>query len=163
GGRLVVAVAGNEARGAAMNALQRILHMAREDVFGGPLAVERDLRRHRTFGARAAQAGHDRLQRMMHGIDDGGRLVAAMHHAVGALLVIAGAVAVPIGLLHQLAEALGIAFAEQVAGALPAEHVARRVAPGRAAIGLVAGEEVEEERRLGEAPLLALAALEDLA
>src|SRR3546814_9317300 len=33
-----------------------------------------------------------------------GRLVAAMHHAVGALLVVAGAVAVPVRLFHEFLE-----------------------------------------------------------
>ena len=88
----------------------------------------------------------------------GGRLVAAVHHAVGALLVVAGAVGVPVGFFHQLLEGLGVAFAEQVAGPLPAEHGARRVAPRRAVIGLVAGEEIEEQARLAERPGLAAAA-----
>ena len=35
-----------------------------------------------------------------------------------------------------------IAFAEQIAGALPAEHRAQRIAPGRAVIALIAGEKV---------------------
>src|SRR5712671_6488962 len=100
---------------------------------------------------------------MVHGIDHRRRLVAAMHHAIGALLVIAGAVAIPIGVVHEFAEALGVALAEEIAGALPAEHVARRIAPWRAAVVLVAGEEIEEQRRLGEAPALADAEREDLA
>jgi hypothetical protein len=47
---------------------------------------------------------------------------------------------------------------------LPAEHRARRVAPRRAFVGLVAREEVEEQARLAERPVLAVvAALEDFA
>jgi hypothetical protein len=45
-----------------------------------------------------------------------------MHHALGAFLVIAGAVGVPAGLRHQRLEALGIAFAAQIGGALPAGY-----------------------------------------
>src|SRR5262249_8611908 len=82
----------------------------------------------------------------------------------GALLVVADAVAVPGGVLHQLAEGRGVAFAQQVAGLLPAEHRARRVAPRRAMIGLVAGEEVQEHHRLAERPPApALAARQDAA
>ena len=80
----------------------------------------------------------------------GRALEAAMDHAVRALLVLADAVLVPVGAFHQLLEGLHIAFAEQVAGLLPAEDGAQRHRPGRAFIGLVAGEEVEEQRRLGE-------------
>src|SRR5690606_32081575 len=65
---------------------------------------------------------------------------------------------------HQILEGLRVAFAEEVARALPAEDGTRRVAPGGAAIGLVAGEEVEEERGLAERPFpAAVAAAEDLA
>ena len=114
--------------------------------------------------AHAAQADRQRLQRVAHGILHGGRLVAAMHHAVGALLVIAGAVRVPVRLVHQLAKRLRVAFAEQIAGALPAEDVARRIAPRRALVFLVAGEKIEEQARLAERPRrAAAAALEDVA
>src|SRR5262249_6400321 len=88
---------------------------------------------------------------------------AAMDHAIGTFLVVAGAVRVPVGLLHQLLEGLGIAFAEEIAGALPAEIGARRIAPGRAVVFLVAGEEIEEQRRLAERPLPALAQAENVA
>src|SRR5262245_65052377 len=81
-----------------------------------------------------------------------------MRHAVRALLELARAVGIPAGGFHQLEERLGVTFAEQVAGLLPAEDVARRHAPGRAVIGLVAGEEVEVQAGMDEGPLLALAA-----
>src|SRR4029450_676951 len=92
----------------------------------------------------------------------GGRLVAAVGHAVRALLVLAGAVGVPVGGLHQLAKRLGIALAQQIAGLLPAENVARRHAPRRAVIGLVAGQVIEEQAGMHELPLLALAVGEHL-
>src|SRR5471030_1734209 len=86
-----------------------------------------------------------------------------MDHAIGAFLVVAGAVGIPVGLVHQLLEGFGVALAEQIAGALPAEVVARRVAPRRAMVFLIARKEVEEERRLAERPFVALAAAEDVA
>ena len=92
-----------------------------------------------------------------------GRLVAAMRHAVGALLVAAGAVGIPVGGFHQLGEGLGVALAEQIAGLLPAEDVARRHAPRGAVEFLVAGEEVEEHRGVRDVPLLALAERKHLA
>src|SRR5262249_47823921 len=90
--------------------------------------------------------------------------VAAVHHAIGALLVIAGAVRIPVRLFHQLAKAARIAFAEQVAGTLPSENVARRVAPRSAPVLAVAGEEVEKQIRLTERPRARTAtAAEDVA
>src|SRR5882724_12284344 len=80
-----------------------------------------------------------------------------MCHAVGALLVLAGAVSVPIRCFHQLLEGLGIAFAEQIAGLLPTENVAGRHAPWRAFVILVAGKEIQEQAGMHEIPLLALA------
>src|SRR5205823_12405904 len=99
----------------------------------------------------------------MHRIDDGGSLVAAVHHALSAFLVIAGAVGIPIRPFHQLLKGLGITFAEQIAGPLPAEIIARRIAPGRAVVGLVAGQEIEKKARLVERPGFAVLPLEDLA
>src|SRR6185437_10506249 len=91
-----------------------------------------------------------------------GRLVTAMRHAVRAFFVTAGAVGVPVGRLHQLLEGFDVAFAEQVTGLLPAEHVSGRHAPRRAVEFLIAGQEVEEHARMGEIPLLALAEREHL-
>src|SRR5271166_451830 len=75
-----------------------------------------------------------------------------MDHAIGAFFIIAGPVAFPIRVFHQLLEGFDVAFAEEIAGPLPAEHRARRIAPRRAVIGSVAGEEIEEKRRLEERP-----------
>src|SRR3970282_1601029 len=84
---------------------------------------------------------------------DRGRLIPAVDHAVAALLVAAlFAVVFPLRAVHQLLEARGIAFLEQVAGALPAEHIKGGVAPGRALEVLLAHEEAQEERRLGAVP-----------
>src|SRR5947209_17770071 len=100
---------------------------------------------------------------MLHRIHDGGRLVSAMHHAIGAFFVIAGTVGVPVGLLHQLLECLRIAFAQQIAGALPAKIIARRIAPGGAMIGLVSRKEIEKQARLIERPAAPRIALENFA
>src|SRR6266566_1975336 len=75
-----------------------------------------------------------------------------MHHAIGALLVVAGTVRLPVGLLHQLAKGGRIAFTEQITGTLPTEDVPGRIAPRSAAVFLVAGQEVEEKTRLAERP-----------
>src|SRR5262245_57943877 len=91
-------------------------------------------------------------------------LEAGMDHAIGALLIVADAVLVPLGVFHQLAEGPGVAFAEEIAGLLPAEHGACRVAPRRAAVGLVPGKEVQEHDGLAERPAPpALAASQDAA
>src|SRR2546427_9983975 len=89
---------------------------------------------------------------MAHGVLDGRGFVTAVHHAIGALLVIARSIRVPVGLFHQFAKALRIAFTEKIAGSLPAENVARRIAPRRAAVLLIAGQEIEEQARLAERP-----------
>src|SRR5438067_1558155 len=99
----------------------------------------------------------------MHRIDDGGCLVAAVHHALSAFLVIAGAVGVPVSLLHQLLEGFRITFAEQIARALPAEIVAGRIAPRRATVGLITGQEIEKQARLIEGPALAVLPSENVA
>src|SRR5262245_32462070 len=65
------------------------------------------------------------------GVVHGRRLVAAVHHAVAALLVAAAlAVVLPAGRLEQLLERRRVAFLQEVAGPLPAEHVVGRVAHG---------------------------------
>src|SRR4029434_3734385 len=87
-----------------------------------------------------------------------------MDHAVGALLVVAGAVSIPLGLVHQLIEGSCVALAEQVAGLLPAENCAGRMAPRRAMVALVTGEKIEEQARLAERPFVfACSALEYVA
>src|ERR1700694_4570966 len=89
---------------------------------------------------------------MAHGVLHRGRLVTAVHHAIGALLVVAGTVRVPVGFLHQLAKAGRLAFTEQITGTLPTEDVPGWVAPRSATVFLVAGQEVEEKTRLAERP-----------
>src|SRR5260370_9963995 len=79
-----------------------------------------------------------------------------MRNAVGFLLVLAGAVALPVRRLHQLLEGLGIAFAEQIAGLLPAKNIASRHTPWRAFVFLIARQEIQEQAGMQEIPLLAL-------
>src|SRR6185437_14317294 len=63
----------------------------------------------------------------------------------------------------QLLEGLHIAFADKVAGPLPAEIGARRIAPGRAVIVLIPGEEIEEQAGLRERPYDTVLRAEDAA
>src|SRR5580700_6555916 len=86
-----------------------------------------------------------------------------MRHAVRAFLVAAGPVGIPVRRLDQLLERLCVAFAEQIAGLLPAEDIARRHAPRRAVVGLVARKEVEEQAGVHEVPALAFTQRENLA
>src|SRR5207237_482955 len=60
-----------------------------ERELGRTLAIERDLGRHVALGLDAAAGDRERLQRVAHGVADRRRLVAAVHHAVGALLIVA--------------------------------------------------------------------------
>src|SRR5687768_4066285 len=84
---------------------------------------------------------------------DGAGLVSAVDHAVAALGIAAlESIVAPSGSFHQFAERLAIAFAEQVAGSLPAENAVRGTAPRLALEVVVAAEEFEEEGRLIEAP-----------
>src|SRR5690606_13538051 len=122
------------------------------DVLRRALPAEADFRRHRAFRAYSAYRDPHRLERMTHGIHHRTRLVSAVHHAIGAFFVIAGAVIIPIRLPHHLIERLRIPFAEKVARALPAEHRPGRITPGRTAVLLIAGKEIEKEARLVEAP-----------
>src|SRR5262249_19129164 len=146
-----------------LNGREFVLDMTREYEFRGALLVEGNFRRHRSFGAWAEHRDLERLQEVRGRCLGRRRLVAAMSHAVRALLVLAGPVGIPVCGLHQFVERPGVAFAQQVAGLLPAENVAGRHAPRRAVIGLVAGEEIEEQVRVDEIPLFALAHAEDLA
>src|SRR5689334_16522845 len=100
--------------------------------------------------------------RMLDRVDDRCAFEATMDHAILALLILPDAILVPIGAFDEFLERLHVAFAEQVARFLPAEHATQRHRPGRALISLVAGQEIEEQGRLGEFPFLAtVAARED--
>src|SRR5262245_14936005 len=113
--------------------------MSREHVLRRALAIERDLGGHGAVGLDALERQCHHLPGPLHGIHSRGRLEAAVDHAVGTLLVIAGSVPVPVGALHELLEGFGVAFTEKIAGPLPTEYGARRVAPRRAPVGLIAG------------------------
>src|SRR5579883_2786943 len=71
---------------------------------------KRQLRRHRAADPRAAQRDLQRLQRVGEGIVHGRALEAAVCHAVVALAVASHTVALPVGLFHQRAVALGVAL-----------------------------------------------------
>src|SRR5208282_5957887 len=63
----------------------------------------------------------------------------------------------------QLLERADISLAQEIAGLLPAEDVARRHAPGRTVERAIAGEEVQEKTGMHQLPLLALAQGKDAA
>src|SRR6188474_3932697 len=86
-----------------------------------------------------------------------------MGHAVVAAGITAAAVLLPVRRLDELVVGLRVAIRHQVAGALPAEDRVARDSPGGALEVHLALEEVEEERGVVEAPLLALAIGERLA
>src|SRR5581483_9767893 len=125
--------------------------------------LDRRLRRESTVGLRSAEKNAQRLQRVIDRVVHGGRFIAAMRHTVRTFRIVAGAVRVPIGLFEQCFEARRVAFVdEQIARPLPAEYVARRIAPRRAAIGLIAGEKVEIQARVVERPPTPLAEAEKI-
>src|SRR5262245_20552907 len=95
------------------------------------------------------------------GVVHGRRLVAAMHHAVAALLVAAPPIVFPARGLAQLLEGRGVSFLQEVAGPLPAKDVVRGVSPRSALEVLLAHEELQKQRRLVEPPA-ALGIREDL-
>src|ERR1700732_4341022 len=93
--------------------------------------------------ARTAQRSFERLERMGERVGDRSPFEAAVRHAIVTARVAPHAVALPVRILHQGAIAGSAAFVgEQVARPLPAEDVVGGIAPGRALIGLVAGEKI---------------------
>src|SRR5215211_1851747 len=107
-----------------------------------------------------AQSGANGLLERLRRGEDGRGLVAAVGHAVVAARVAAPTVLLPLRGLDQLLVRLRIAVGHQVARALPAEDRIAGDAPRRALEIHLALEEVEEERGVVEAPLLALAVRE---
>src|SRR5580658_383072 len=100
--------------------------------------------RHRSGGARPAQRYGQCLERMAEGVIDGRAFEAAVRHAVVARRVTPDPIRLPVGLLHELAEGVSMAFiGQQVTGALPAEDIEGRGAPRSALVRLIAGEEVQ--------------------
>ena len=85
-----------------------------------------------------------------------------MNHAIGAFFIFARAVFIPFRIFHELLECRRITLSQQITGLLPAENVARRITPRHTFIRFVAGEKIEEQTRLAEAPFLVLAEPEDL-
>src|ERR1700683_2526190 len=110
---------------------------------------DRQIRRHRARDARTTHPDLQGLERMAERVVDRRTLESAMRHAVVAARVLADAVLFPLGVIDQRAVARRVSLiGEQVAGPLPAEYVVRRIAPGRALIGLIAGEKIQEQRRM---------------
>src|SRR3984885_16018844 len=110
-----------------------------------------------------ADHGAQALAQRVHGGEDGGRLVAAVRHAVVAARVLAAAEVVPVGGLQEFLPGADVAVVHQVAGTLPALQRVQRHAPrGALEVGL-ALKEVQVERGVVEPPLLAAAVGERLA
>src|ERR1039457_1700623 len=77
----------------------------------------------------------------------------AMHHAVLAPRIVAGAVTFPGRLGHQAFECLVMAVRDEITGAFPALHVIGGVSPCRAREVVLATEELEVERSLAHSVL----------
>src|SRR4051794_25278871 len=77
----------------------------------------------------------------------GGRLEAAMDHAVFAAGIVAAAQLVPIGQLHEVLMRLVMTIGDQIAGALPATNVAGGICPGGAFQIALTAQEFEIDRR----------------
>src|ERR1035437_2345415 len=77
-----------------------------------------------------------------------------MSHAIRAAFVLATPVRIPVSGLDQLLVGTGVPIGHEVAGSLPTEHGVARDAPGRALEVGLALEEVKEEGRVIQPPLL---------
>src|SRR6185437_762907 len=107
------------------------------------------VRRHRPLDPGAAHPDLQSLERMTERIIDRGAFEAAMRHAVVAARILAHAVLFPFGVFDQRLIGGRIALVgQEVAGPLPTEQVVSRIAPRRALIGLVAGQKIQEQRRV---------------
>src|SRR6267142_6930786 len=81
-------------------------------------------------------------------IVNGRCFIAAMDHAVGAFLVPAGPVVIPVRVIDELLEGRGVAVLEEVTRLLPAEDIVGGIAPRRALVIHFTHEEVQKEWRL---------------
>ncbi len=100
----------------------------------------------------SADHGEEAFERA-ESVDDGWGLVAATHHAVGALGIARGhTVVFPLGFFEELFVCVGVALLQQVARALPTEDVVGGHAPGNAIVVAIAHEELEEQGRHIELP-----------
>src|SRR4029434_8886579 len=76
---------------------------------------------------------------------------------------VAGAVAIPVRFFHQRFKCRRISLVhEQVAGSLPAKHVARGIATGRAAVSFVTSEKIQKQTRVIEPPATVFAQPENI-
>src|SRR5256885_3081259 len=83
-----------------------------------------------------------------------------MGHAIVTPFVAPAPVAAPVGGVDELPVRRGVSVGHEIARALPSEHRVARDAPRRALEVDLAFEEVEEQRRVVEAPGLAPSAPE---
>src|SRR5581483_5265222 len=116
----------------APDLVQLRLHVGREHELGRPRLVERDVFDHGAARLDAAEGHLRHLPGLGHSFAHRRPLEAAVYLAGDAFLIVDNAVVVPRRALDELLEGLHIAFADQIAGLLPAEDGARRHAPRRA-------------------------------
>ena len=106
------------------------------------------------LGLRASQENPYGLERVLDRIIDGGTFITAMCHAIGAFGVVARAVTIPIGFFDQSFERRRVTLAhKQIAGPLPTEHIACRVAPGCTTVAFITGEKIEKQAGVVKPPL----------
>jgi hypothetical protein len=99
----------------------------------------------RALGPRASQENTQGFEWVVDRIIDGGTFITAVRHAVGAFWVVARAVTIPICFFDQSFKRRRVTFVhEQIAGPLPTEYIARRVAPRCTTIALITSEKIEK-------------------
>ncbi len=94
----------------------------------------------RSIRARTPQRDIQSLKWMADGVINGGRLKAAMKHAVAAFGIPAHTIVIPVCTFHKDLETRGVfPVNPEITGPLPPEDVPGRVSPGGAGVGLIAG------------------------
>src|SRR5262249_14832339 len=100
----------------------------------------------------------DRLRNLggaAHGVRHRSGLIATVHHTIGAAWIMARAVLVPGGLLHQLLVGRGIAIGHKIAGFLPAQYTVVGITPGSTLVFTLTLQEIQKEGGVVEVPFLA--------
>src|SRR5271165_7049033 len=75
-----------------------------------------------------------------------GWFIAAVYHAMLAARILAKAVRIPIGVVHQATEGVVVFVGDQVTRPFPATRIPCRVAPGRAGQFALAAEKLQVNR-----------------
>src|SRR6266850_4587967 len=108
---------------------------------------------HLTRHPRSQDRCLEQLERVAECVIHGRAFISAVSHAVVAGGIAAHTVLFPLGVFHERFERRRIAFVgQQVTRPLPTEQIVGRRAPRGALVGLVAGQEVQEQCRVVEGP-----------